>query len=195
MSTVFEKSHSATLRFWHWLNAFVVTLLLMTVILRKTFLSSRKMTTILSEKLGKAVSGLTPETLKAATGAIRDQMWDWHYRLGFVLAGLFLFRVIFVKKPLFMIKDGWRAGTHAGLIKTTYAAFYAATAFMAASGLFMYFSGDLHVSEALVDEVQEIHEWFQWFFFGFGFLHLAGVIRAELTGESGIVSRMISKGK
>ena len=174
------------LRVWHWSSGLILGLILLTVFLRKTFMSSRKMAATLTAELTKSGIQVSEDAAKLAGRAIRDGMWEWHYRLGFVLAGLLVFRFVFGRFPFPKLRS-LKGFTHAG--------FYAVTAFMAVSGLLMYFSEVFHLSESLVDEIQEIHETGQWFFFIFVPMHLIGVVRAELTGERGIVSRMIHGGE
>ena len=170
------------LRVWHWSSGLVLGLILLTVFLRKTFMSSRKMAETLTLELSKSGVQVSADAAKVAGRAIRDGMWEWHYRLGFVLAGLWVFRFVFGRFPFPKVKS-LKGGAHA--------AFYVVTAFMAVTGLMMYFSEVFHLSEGIVDEIQEIHEMGQWFFFLFVPMHLVGVVRAELSGERGIVSRMI----
>jgi Ni,Fe-hydrogenase I cytochrome b subunit len=170
------------LRVWHWASALVLLLILSTVLLRKTFLSARAMTGVITRELGEQGVAVSEDAAKVAARAIRDGMWEWHYRLGFVLAGLLLFRILFVKRKLPRPKS---------LKNSIHAAFFAVIAFMAVTGLSMYFSSSLGISEEVVDEIVEIHELGQWFFFAFVPLHILGVIRAEATDEPGITSSMI----
>jgi cytochrome b561 len=177
-----NSKYPVMFRLWHWLNAKVVGLLLLTVFLRKTFLSSKKMAATLGQKLGENGVQAQEETLKGAARAIRDSMWEWHYPLGFVLGGLLLVRIFFARESFPGFKT-WKARVHSS--------FYVACAFMVVSGTTMYFSDKLGISEELVDEILEIHETALWYFVGYIVVHLAGLIRAELTSEPGVVSKMI----
>ena len=178
------------LRIWHWGSGLTLLLILATVLLRKTFLSSRKMAEVISGELAKGGVQVSPDLAKTAARAVRDGMWEWHYRLGFVLVFWFVFRLVAGRFPFPRPKN---------LKDATHAVFYLVTAFMAVSGLAMYFSGSLGISDAIVDETKEIHEAGQWFFFAFVPVHLFAVVRAELkggtSGERGIVSRMIHGGE
>lgn len=169
-------------RIWHWTNGIVLLLSILTVVLRKTFLNSKKMAATMQSEFGSAGITVSEDQARSVGRAIRDGMWEWHYRLGFVLAALLLVRILFVKRKLPRPK---------GLKNSVHAAFFAAIAFMAVTGLVMYFSGSIGLSEEVVDEIVEIHELGQWFFFAFVPLHILGVIRAEATDEPGITSGMI----
>lgn len=182
LNTGAESHIAVSFRLWHWFNAPVVFLLLMTVFLRKTFLSYKGVALILGEKLRESGVPVQDGVLKDAARAVRDGMWQWHYPLGFVLGGLFLFRIFLAKESFPGLKT-WKARFHSS--------FYLASGFMVLSGCLMYFSDTLGLSEGIVDGIEEIHETAMWYFVGFIVLHLAGVIRAEVTEEPGIVSRMI----
>ena len=182
MSRMNGSTTPMTYRIWHWANAQVVGLLLLTVFLRKTFLSSKGMTVTLGSKLTEKGVQVPEEALKGAARAVRDGMWDWHYPLGFVLGGLLLVRIFFARQSFPGLKT-WKARIHSS--------FYLASGFMALSGCLMYFSDKLGIPEEGVDAILEVHETALWYFVGFIVFHLAGVLRAELTYEPGIVSRMI----
>lgn len=173
------------LRVWHWASAFVVLMILSTVLLRKTFLSARAMSGVIARELGEQGVAVTEDAAKVAARAIRDGMWEWHYRLGFVLAGLFVFRWVFGKFRF----PGFRS-----LRNASHSVFYLIVAFMAVTGLGMYYSSALGIPDEWVDSVVEVHEAGQWFFFCFVPLHIAGMVIAELRGERGILSRMVHGG-
>ncbi len=191
----FREPQPLSLRLWHWLNGLTVLLLLATVFLRKSFLSGRMMAHLIEEKLTTEKVVLSAEQAKVAAGAIRDEMWNWHFRLGFVLTGLLVFRIFLTQKPFPRLKPAFQKSKHVGLVKSLYATFYLSLLFMVLSGLTMYFSGDLHISEKIADQIQDIHELFQWYFLGFLILHVGGVIFAENRGDAGLVSDMIHGGE
>jgi Ni/Fe-hydrogenase 1 B-type cytochrome subunit len=182
VAAVKESNKPLSFRIWHWVNGSVLLLSILTVVLRKTFLNSKKMAATMQSEFGSAGITVSEDQARSVGRAIRDGMWEWHYRLGFVLAALLVVRVLFVKRKLPRPK---------GLKNSVHAAFFAAIAFMAVTGLVMYFSGSIGLTEEVVDEIVEIHELGQWFFFAFVPLHILGVIRAEATDEPGITSSMI----
>ncbi len=177
-----ERDRPWAYRGWHWANSLILSLSLFTVALRKTFLSSKSMATVIQrELLAKGVVVNEAQT-KVAARAVRDEMWEWHFKLGFVLVGLLVFRLVFVKWPLPRFQS---------LKESVHGSFYVALSVMGITGLSMYYSGLLGLSQGVVDGVQEVHETLLWYFVGFLVLHLAGVVRAEMRGEPGLVSSMI----
>ena len=87
------KKWSLNFRVWHWLHASVVLGLLGTVFLRKTFLSWRDNSEILSQKLLTMDISVSSEQAKVLAKSIRAPMWDWHIILGYGLAVLLLWRI------------------------------------------------------------------------------------------------------
>ncbi|MGZ3771764.1 MAG: cytochrome b/b6 domain-containing protein [Bdellovibrio sp.] len=207
----FKKYQPLSLRIWHWTNAITLSGILATVMLRKTFLSWRSNVSIIQDKLQEAGIQITPELAKKVAVGIRTPMWDWHFTLGFVLAGSLVVRIlifIFVEKKcpvtqacksIFNINkippSERKTALHHVFVKSGYAVFYVVTSLMVASGLSMYFSSNLGLAKDLVENIKEVHEVTMWFFVVFILGHLAGIVMAENQNDSGIVSDMINGGK
>ena len=81
-------------RLWHWINTVVVLGLLGTVFLRKTFLSWRTNSELLTQKLAEIDLSITEAQAKVLAKAIRAPMWEWHIILGYALTALLLWRII-----------------------------------------------------------------------------------------------------
>lgn len=196
----FLSPKTALLRVWHWLNFLAISGLLLTAGLRKTFLSWRTNSAIIQDKLSEAGTTISSELARDIAVAIRAPMWDLHYVFGFILAALFLMRVIMQFIPGqpkigAELKDVIRsASLHKKVVKIGYLAFYLFVAYMVVSGLLMYFKTELGLAKSVEGQLKELHELLMWFFFGFSALHVVGVFVAELRGEAGIVSSMISGG-
>lgn len=196
---------------WHWLNALAILGLLATVLLRKTFLSWRANSALIQGKLQEAGTSITADLAKDIAVSIRTPMWDWHYVLGFTLAGLLVFRLISgvfaVKKcpasqavqgtcNFFKVPANERLhALHYAFVKTGYALFYLSTLFMVITGLVMYFKTDLGISKETIEPIKELHELMMWFFVVFVGGHILGVVIAENRGDQGLVSDMIHGGK
>lgn len=195
------------IRLWHWLDAAVISGLLLTVLLRKTVLSWRTNAAMFQEQLEQGGISVTPELAKKLAVAVRDPMWDWHYVLGFCLAGLLVARLIVAviwpsERPFGV---AWRAirslidaapdhranAGHMALVKSSYAVFYVAVLFMVSTGLSLYFKANLGLSADLTGPVKELHEWMLWFFVVFAGSHVIGVVVDELRVGHDLVSRMI----
>ncbi|MGZ3773142.1 MAG: cytochrome b/b6 domain-containing protein [Pseudobdellovibrionaceae bacterium] len=207
----FKKYQPLGLRIWHWVNALTIFGLLGTVFLRKTFLSTRDNATLIENKLHEAGTQVTPEVAKGIAASIRNLMWDWHFVLGFVLAGALVVRILvalFIEKKcpatnaLQSLKNIKKVSTtekseafHFAAVKVSHAVFYFGTLAMAVTGLTMYFRKSLNLSKETLEPIQEFHEFMMWFFIAFVIAHIIGIIRAENRHDAGLVSDMINGGK
>ena len=88
------KKWSLNFRIWHWIHATVVLGLLGTVFLRKTFLSWRANSEILSTKLSGIDISVTTDQAKMLAKSIRAPMWEWHILLVYALAALLIWRIL-----------------------------------------------------------------------------------------------------
>ncbi|QDK37230.1 cytochrome b/b6 domain-containing protein [Bdellovibrio sp. NC01] len=207
MKYSFKQYQPLSLRLWHWLNALTIFGLVATVVLRKTFLSWRANSQIIQEKSNHVLDANVANTIAKS---LRDQMWDWHYYLGFVLSFLLLWRIcVAVRNKNTSLKNQILTGvkeiptltgpskfkaSHYTLVKTAYALFYIVLLYMVLSGITLYFEDALKLSETLEDGLQELHEAAAWFFYAFIVAHIAGVIAAEVRGDSGLISDMFNGG-
>lgn len=199
---------SAGLRIWHWSNALLISGLLGTVILRKTLFSWKANSALMIEKAQEAGTKLDPELAKTLAKALRDEMWEWHPRIGIVLGFFILLRIILFfaggmkdcpfRGALRALKSiGGKSGParveqiEKTGVKFSYAAFYLGIFSMAASGLMMEYAEKLGITKAWVEQIQEAHETIMWVIVAFFVMHVLGVLRAELGRHSGIISNMI----
>ncbi len=184
-------------RAWHWIHALVVFGLMGTILLRKTFLSWRTNSEILSQKLADINLEVSAEQAKVLAKAIRTPMWEWHIILGYALMALLIWRV-----ALFYTESGKanyqnfkEKSLHKKMVSITYIVIYAILLFMAVSGLLIHFYEILGLTKEIAHQIKEIHE--AVFFYGLLIvvpLHIAGVVIAEQRGEKGIISDMINGG-
>lgn len=207
----FKKYQPLGLRLWHWFNVVAIFGLLGTVLLRKTFLSWRGNAALIENKIREGGAQIAPDLAKEIAVSIRNPMWDWHYTLGFILAGALLVRIlvgIFVEKKcpatcfLQSAKNLSKASAnekshaiHYTLVKAAYAFFYLATLIMVVTGLTMYFRSEMNLSKGFLEPIKEIHELMMWFFVVFAAGHIIGVVVAENRGDAGLVSDMINGGE
>ncbi len=183
------KTYALQLRVWHWLHALTVLGLLGTFFLRKTFLSWRANAEILSAKLAGFGIEVTSEQAAALAKAVRAPMWEWHIILGFVFAALVAWRLVMILKEGF----GYAPETvHMAWVYRGYKVLYALLAFMAVSGIVIYFAADIGIGKERAHDVKELHEAAAWGVVAFVVLHIAGVFLADNRDQKGIVSKMIS---
>lgn len=207
----FQKYQPLSLRLWHWGSALVVIGLLLTVLLRKTFLSWRSNSKIIEARVVEAGGTVTTDVAASIAKELRNIMWDWHIYLGFALSALVIYRLIlafttvkndsFVKilrnqsKAEGLSKEEKNQVRYFGAVRSVYALFYIATTFMVISGLALYFEKELGISKDIKGLLKETHELTMWFFVAFVAIHILGVVFAETRkGTKGIVSNMINGG-
>lgn len=182
-------------RVWHWLNAIVVLGLVATVLLRWTLFSKSTNAEVLMSKLSGMGITITSEQALTLAKALRVELWEWHIILGFVFAGLVLFRLYLhfansKKVPSFSELD-----THHKMVRVSYYLLYSTFFIMAATGLLLYFHKDLGIAKDIAHTIKEIHEVVYYYIAFFIPLHIAGVFVADATKENGLVSDMINGGK
>jgi cytochrome b561 len=192
---MFRKKQSIGMRIWHWMNAAIIFLLLLTVFLRNTFLNVRANKILILEKAHSFGLVLTDSQSADLAKVIRNQVWQWHPIIGFVAIGLLFFRFfIFLKnkssenisiesKPM-MYK----------IIKKTHTLFYFVLGIMGVTGSLLYWEEALSLTKGMSHNIQEVHEALLWFFVIFTITHIVGVIKAELTSDKGLISDMFNGG-
>ena len=190
------KKWSLNFRIWHWIHALVVLGLLGTVFLRKTFLSWRTNSELLTQKLSEFNLEVTEAQAKILAKAIRAPMWEWHIILGYALSALVVWRI-----ALFFTQSGKQnyqnlkeESFHKLMVKLGYIGIYAILFFMAASGLVIHFYELLNLTKDTAHDIKEIHELVFNALLIFVPLHIIGVFVAETQDEKGILSDMVNGG-
>ena len=190
------KKWSLNFRLWHWIHAVVILGLLGTVFLRKTFLSWRTNSEILTNKLSGIDISVTADQAKMLAKSIRAPMWEWHILLGYALAALVVWRI-----ALFFTQSGKQnyqhlkeENFHKKMVKLGYIAIYIVIAFMTVSGLVIHFYQELGLLKDTAHDIKEIHELVYNALLIFVPLHILGVFVAENQDEKGILSAMVNGG-
>jgi len=184
--------YSLGFRVWHWFNAFVISGLLATVFLRKTFLSWRTNSEIIMNQLTAIDVEITATQAKIIAKAIRAGMWEWHIILGYALAFSLLYRIVLFFRDSSQKKLWSELDLHKKIVKVSYYIFYAVLFIMTVSGFVIYFHEVLGLSSEKAHDIKEVHEFLYNFILIFVPLHIIGVIIAENRDEKGIVSGMIN---
>ena len=184
-------------RAWHWIHATVVLGLLGTVFLRKTFLSWRTNSEILSEKLAEINVEVTLEQAKVLAKAVRAPMWEWHILLGYALVAILVWRMalFFTKSGKVNYVDFKKKSLHKKMVTLSYIGLYTVLIFMAITGLTIHFYELLGLSKEIAHDIKEIHELVFNAVLIFVPLHILGVVIAENRNEKGIVSDMLEGGE
>ncbi|HEY9189554.1 MAG TPA: cytochrome b/b6 domain-containing protein [Sulfurovum sp.] len=184
-------------RVWHWVHAAVVLGLLGTVFLRKTFLSWRTNSELLSQKLTEMDLAVTTEQAKTLATTIRAPMWEWHILLGYALAGLLLWRILlfFTESGKHNYRNFKEETLYKKIVKLGYIVLYGVLAFMALSGLTLHFNEALGLTKEATHTLKEVHELVYNAVLVFVPLHIIGVVIAESREEKGIISEMVHGGE
>lgn len=195
------KKWSAPMRAYHWLNSLVVTLILITVVLRKTvldkYLVNGKIQAFLSDKEIVLEKDATMKLAKV----IRSEMWEWHYIFGFVLAFLIVVRIVlfFTKSGKLVIRDAFSFITKNKKdnywIQLLYLAVYLSIFIISITGVLMYFYKDLGWTHDTKEILESIHVAVMNIIIYFIPIHIIGIILSENEDEPGVTSNMINGGR
>jgi cytochrome b561 len=184
-----QRSYSALYRILHWSIAICMTLLLLTIFLRLTWLEKNNVAGIIQDFLGEKGAALSQDDAILLAKKIRKPMWQWHIYLGYALTGLYSLRMLL---PLFG-KMPFSSPFNAQLDRQTkiqygiYLVFYILVVVSLTTGLLIEFG-----PKAIKDPMEEIHELSLYYLVGYMVLHIGGVLLADFSKSPGIISRIIS---
>jgi len=139
---------------------------------------------IVQTKMAEFGTVITDEQAVMIGKAVRSGMWDWHIYLGIAVAVLLVVRLAAV------LKNGFGFDDNAAMQKVyrLYKAVYAVLAIMSISGLVLYYK----IAGDAKESIETVHQYLGWAIFAFIAVHIVGVVLAEKTDQSGLVSRMIN---
>jgi len=204
------KRYSSSLRLWHWLNAVLITGSLLTVLVNSTVLKAKTATPLVISALADKKVAINDDQARSVVRNLRDQVWLWHTYIGYVVAALFLFRLILeffqvvdqklihkIRKAyqqFFITKQQRELAGHEFWVKTLYAIFYLLLFITVVTGLDLAFEDRITVLRNF-HFMKDIHELNMYFILVFIIIHLAGVFLAERRDkDKGIISDMINGG-
>ena len=176
-------------RVLHWTIAIAIIFMFITVFLRSGWLNSKDLATAIANSL--AAKGITSGDAKNVSHEISHSMFRWHAYVGYVLAGLYIIRLIYlfakgIKFPSPFVKENSFKKKMQGWI---YFAFYVLLGVMVCTGLFLAFTKDEYPYHGAV---QSVHEAVYYAMLAFVVVHFVGIYIGEKTEDKGIVSKMIS---
>ncbi|MDP4263568.1 MAG: cytochrome b/b6 domain-containing protein [Bacteroidota bacterium] len=203
----FSEAHSRAIRLWHWASVFVMSFILLTAFTGKFFFNNIHIAGVLDQQLQKQGAHLSQEQIWDTTFVLRDAVWKWHSLFGYILSGLFVFRIASeffqprnqqfsrrIKNAVgfLKLKQDKKTARHYLAVKIIYLLAYILIALLAGTGIWMavnrntkiYFTPQFH-------SVKEIHAAAVNFLLLFMIIHIAGVIKAERGKYKNIVSGMI----
>lgn len=184
-----NRNYTPIYRIMHWAIALCVSLILVTIFLRLTWLNKESVSQIIQDYFSGINKSISQEESIALARKIRKPMWEWHIYLGYVLVGLYSLRMIL---PLFGEMKFSNPMRKALSLKVkfqfwVYIIFYVCMATSLTTGMFMEFG-----PKSLKDIMESVHVLSIYYIVAFMILHLGGVLLAEMTNQKGIISMIVS---
>ena len=197
------KDYRAPLRIWHWANATLISLQLMTILFQKVIVKAK---TAVPELQASGTEVSVPQARELAH-IISDRIWAWHIYFGWALVALWVFRLglqltgpseLRFSARLMEILRRYRLAPpaekgKAGKIlfaKTTYALFYLFITIMVTTGLILIYE-DVSWLKGIHHLAEETHNVTMFLIIGFIVLHVVGVVWTESKEDHGLISRMV----
>ena len=182
------KNYSVIYRMMHWALATCLILLLLTIFLRLTWMNKDHVADIIQNYLSTTDKSLSREQLIVLAKQIRKPMWIWHIYIGYVLVGLYSIRMAlpFFGKMKFSNPLNKQLPLSVKFQYWVYLIFYGCIAVSLITGLVIEFG-----IKNLKIAMEGIHVLSIYYLLAFIFIHVSGVIYAELTNKHGIISRIV----
>lgn len=184
-----NRNYSRSYRIIHWAMALCMTFILITIFLRLTWMNKENVADIIQNYLATTDKSLSRAELIVLAKQIRKPMWEWHIYMGYVLTGLFCLRLIlpFFNKMKFSNPFNKKLSLKVKFQYWVYLVFYVCVAISLTTGLIIKFG-----PKNIKDTMEDIHTLSIYYLIPFLIIHIGGVLYAELTSQSGIISRIIS---
>ena len=184
-----NREYSAIYRIMHWSIAICMTLLLVTIFLRLTWMNKNNVALIIQDYLATTDQKLTQDQLITLAKKIRKPMWDWHIYIGYALVGLYSIRMAlpFFGQMKFSNPFNKDLGIKEKFQYWTYLIFYVCVAISLITGLIIVLG-----PKNLKEPMEEIHVLSIYYLLAFIVIHLSGVFFSELTTQQGLISRIVS---
>ncbi|HEY6159688.1 MAG TPA: cytochrome b/b6 domain-containing protein [Bacteroidia bacterium] len=204
--SLFNEKHSLAIRLWHWTFFVFISSSVAMVILASTLFDTGDNVGTVQEEVARKGGSVTMEQARAVAHEFNDKLWMMHKYAGVGIAFLLLFRIIIefaakkeerlgrkIKRVLQLKFTGGEEQKQKRdylLAKYGYLLFYLLIFVMVITGLALV-GENVPFLKSIRRPVKSIHNMVQWGIYGYIFLHLAGVVLADVTHSKGIVSRMI----
>jgi Ni/Fe-hydrogenase 1 B-type cytochrome subunit len=207
-SATSDSDYSGPLRVWHWGSALLIAGQLLTILFLKVILNLRTAVPQFQQALSKDGVTLSQQQGRAITHIISERIWEWHIYIGLALAGFWLFRLaVELRGPaprrystrLLGVARRYKLALpaehgdirHSLFAKATYALFYIFLTVIVVTGLALTWADDIPFLHSIEHTMKEIHNVTMYLIIAFTIIHIIGVVRAELTKDHGLISRMI----
>lgn len=182
----FPKLH----RLIHWLLAFSILFILLTIVLRSTWMDKTHIATILQSGLQNDNISISQQQAITIAKSIRNEMFQWHYIVGYFIGILVFIRLYYSKKVgLFMPNPLKKNSLHDRLQGLLYIAFYLFLTSIVITGLVIHFLGHDFI---LYSACKTFHKLSWWGVVGFMLIHIGGVIFANGRDDKDTITKIIN---
>ena len=181
----FTKLH----RVLHWLIAFGLLFILLTIFLRQNWINKYKVAEIITQQLSEIQVDIANNQAVVIAKKIREPMWQWHLYVGYFIAALYFVRIlyIFIKGSFFNNPFSSETVGKEKVQAFIYILFYTFLGVSLITGGLVVFG-----AEENRHSIEAVHKLSNLWLMPFIILHLGGTVVGELTSQKGIVSKMIN---
>jgi cytochrome b561 len=200
--SLFLQSKPASIRLWHWLIFLFFSFSITCVILGSTIFKTSNNISMVQYQVKEKGGSLTNDQARNVAHEYSDKLWILHIWFGYGLCVLLLWRILIewkmskekslttrIKMALGYPKSDSEK-RHYLFVQYSYSVFYLLFILMALTGLIMAFE-DIEWLKPFHRTANSIHSVVQYGIYAFIVLHIAGVIRADLSKYNGVISRMV----
>lgn len=148
---------------------------------------------VIVDTIQQQIPAVNKEEATIIAKAIREPMWQWHEVMANVMLFLFLARIIYMLASGIRFPNPFKKSISIkerlqGLV---YIYFYVFVFISIVTGICI----EKGFFEQYEKSIEAVHKWGLYWFPIFVFLHIIGIIIAELTDKKGITSKMIGGDK
>lgn len=182
----FPKLH----RLIHWSLAFAILFMLLTVVLRSTWLDKNSVAALIQSGLSSDNLTITSQQAITIAKSIRNEMFQWHFIVGYVVGLLLVARAYYSKKVGVFMPSPFKKNTiHDRLQGLLYIAFYFFIAAVVVTGLAIHFLGHDFIWYA---QFKSFHKLSWWGILGFMVIHIGGVIVVNGKHNRDTITKMVN---
>lgn len=200
---LFRERYSLAMRIWHWITFLFFLASIVAVLLASTLFTTKGNIGMVQQQIQQKGGAVSPEQARAVAHQYSDKLWMLHKYIGLGLCFLLLTRMLLeagaskdqkltgkIKKALTLPETHFERN-HYLVVKRVYLFFYLIFFVMALTGLGLAFE-NVPLFRTIHRPLVQIHSFVQYLMYFYILAHLVGVIRADVTNNKGIVSRMIN---
>ncbi|HRP57503.1 cytochrome b/b6 domain-containing protein [Agriterribacter sp.] len=184
-------AYTRTHRILHWLIAFTFLYMLLTAWLRMNWMNKNVIGEIVTASLKTQNVHLSDKIAANIGRAVRRPMWNTHIYAGYVLLLLYVVRLVVmrIEGTVFSNPFSRQISKKERFRSAVYLVFYICLGTSLLTGIYIELIGKVY--PAVYNAMKAVHVQSLYYSVIFIFLHLGGLVLAELGADRGIISRMI----